>query len=228
MPIFHVLGLLADMSQPFWVLPAQTLGGHDVSGFASRSERGVQVLLYSHHPRDTQSRSEAAFEIALDLAGLDWPKVRVHEYRFDKINNSYYQLATSLRDRPIGDRPLAPGALEAALEHLHSDDPKTVLGALKNLQTYGSSARAALAPLVKLIDEAKDDAVRSAAREALQRIAAPRQSVSRSEMERLQALAACRSTASTEHSLDADGHLRLTAPVAGNGISFLVIAPQAY
>ena len=73
MPIFHVLGMLSDLGDRYWVLPERVAGGHVVSGFASRDDRGVvRVLLYAHHPQDTQSRSEAIFDITLDLDGLGW------------------------------------------------------------------------------------------------------------------------------------------------------------
>ena len=45
MPIFHVLGLLSDMGDRYWVLPEQKTGGHKVSGFASRDDRGAVRIL---------------------------------------------------------------------------------------------------------------------------------------------------------------------------------------
>ena len=68
MPIFHVLGLLSDLGDRYWVLPTQNAGGHKVGGFASRDDRGVvRAVLYTHQPEDTQSRSAAAFELTLTL-----------------------------------------------------------------------------------------------------------------------------------------------------------------
>ena len=50
MPIFHVLGLLSDLGDRYWVLPERLVGGHLVSGFASRNARGfVRVLLLMMH-----------------------------------------------------------------------------------------------------------------------------------------------------------------------------------
>ena len=70
MPIFHVLGLLSDLGDRYWALPERRIGGHVVSGFASRDARGVvRVLLYSHHakipnrvrtPRSTQRSTSVA------------------------------------------------------------------------------------------------------------------------------------------------------------------------
>ena len=73
MPIFHALGMLSDMGDRYWVLPERVAGGHVTSGFASRDDRGVvRILLYAHHAQDTQSRSEASFDVTLDLDGLGW------------------------------------------------------------------------------------------------------------------------------------------------------------
>jgi Glycosyl hydrolases family 39 len=104
MPIFHVLGLLSDLGDRYWALPEQIVGGHAVSGFASRDAKGdVRVLFYSHHPQDTQSRSEAEFDVRLALDGLDWDgPARVTEYRFDRDHNSPFRQARALRDRAAG------------------------------------------------------------------------------------------------------------------------------
>jgi hypothetical protein len=118
MPIFHALGLLSDLGERYWVLPDQTAGGHIVSGFASRDDRGVvRVLLYAHHAQDTQSRSGATFEVALDFVGLGGSgPVSVQEYRFDRDHNSPFRLARALRDRPgpAGGNPFAPAAYSRA------------------------------------------------------------------------------------------------------------------
>ena len=73
-PVFHVLGLLSDLGDRYWVLPQQTVAGHVVAGFGSQDERGVvRIVLYArHHADDTQSRSQATFDIALDLDHLGW------------------------------------------------------------------------------------------------------------------------------------------------------------
>jgi hypothetical protein len=101
MPIFHVLGLLSELGDRYWVLPRRTAGGHAVAGFASRDERGVvRLLLYTHHSQDTQSRSEAAFDASLNIASLGrGGPARVSEYRFDRDSNSPFRLARALRDR---------------------------------------------------------------------------------------------------------------------------------
>ena len=110
MPIFHVLGLLSELGDDYWVLPARIVGGHVVSGFASRDQSGVvRILLYSHHAQDTQSRSEASFDVTLTLDGLAGTRpARVVEYRLDRDHNSPFRLARTLRDRPSLHGVFAP------------------------------------------------------------------------------------------------------------------------
>lgn len=93
MPIFHALTLLSDIGPTCWVLPEKAVGGHVIGGFASRDGQGViRVLLYTHNARDTQSRSDATFDIALDLDSHGWTgPASVEEYRFDRDHNSPYQ-----------------------------------------------------------------------------------------------------------------------------------------
>ena len=101
MPIFHALGLLSEMGDRYWVLPDRQVGGHVVAGFASRAGDTLRLLLYTHHAQDTQSRSDAAFDVTLDLAGLGWTgPARVHEYRFDRDHNSYFRQGRALRTPP--------------------------------------------------------------------------------------------------------------------------------
>jgi hypothetical protein len=125
MPIFHALSLLSDMGDEYWVLPGQIVDGHTVGGFASRDDRGdVRILLFAHHAQDTQSRSEAVFDVTLDLGGLGWQgPARVWEYRFDSYHNSPFRRARELRDHPpstaVGSNPLAPVAYpRAAVEEI--------------------------------------------------------------------------------------------------------------
>jgi hypothetical protein len=93
MPILHFLGLLARMGPAYHVLPEQTIGGSVVSGFASRDGKAVRVLLYAHNAADTESRSDAAFDVSLRLTGLPAAKGAMRQYRFDKNHNSYFRLA---------------------------------------------------------------------------------------------------------------------------------------
>lgn len=117
MPILHFLGLLARMGPEFRVLPEQMVGGHVVSGFASQDGPKFRVLLYSHNAADTESRSDAQFDISLRLAGLKAGKITVEEYRFDKDHNSYFRRGRELRDQveKAVKRIMAPGAYPAAV-----------------------------------------------------------------------------------------------------------------
>ena len=128
MPIFHVLGLLSDFGPRYWVWPPRVVGSHRVGGFASRDERGVlRVLLYTHDPQDTQSRSAAAFRVTLEIAGWAPQPLRVREYRFDKRHNSCYALARALRHRTTtaAEAPRGPytGAVLAELEQAAACHP---------------------------------------------------------------------------------------------------------
>ena len=107
MPILHFLGLMARMGPQYWVLPERTAGGHVVSGFASRGQDKLYVLLYSHGALDTESRSEAEFDVVLNLTDLKARRVRVEQYRFDKDHNSYFRLARQLRDQQVHATPAA-------------------------------------------------------------------------------------------------------------------------
>jgi Glycosyl hydrolases family 39 len=133
MPIFHVLGLLSDMGDRYWVLPERSVPGGVFSGFISRDDQGViRMLLYAHHAQDAQSRSGASFEFTLDLAGAGSPGgAQVEEYRFDRDHNSPFRRIRSVLDgRARGsqgeaaraakvkkdlENPFAPVAYAAAL-----------------------------------------------------------------------------------------------------------------
>ena len=164
MPIFHVLGLLSDMADEYWLLPDRTVGGHTISGFASRDASGaVRVLLYAHDPQDTQSRSDAAFDVTLDIDGIPWSgNARVGEYRFDRDHNSPFGLIKSMeKSTPSAQPALAP-----------ADYPKAIVDQL---------------------------------REACE----------------------CRPTRDPPHPRVADGRLRLTGRITGNGCFFWVIERPA-
>ena len=111
MPIFHVLDLLSDLGDRYWVLPERVVGGHVAGGFASRDKEGViRVLLYTHAAADTQSRSDASFDVTLDLDALGWAgAASVWEYRFDRDHNSPFRLIKEL----TGKAPQAGKGLDA-------------------------------------------------------------------------------------------------------------------
>jgi hypothetical protein len=225
MPIFHALGLLSDMGDRYWVLPERAVGGHRLGGFASSDERGtIRVLLCSHHAQDTQARSEAAFDVTVDLHGLGGAgPVQVREYRFDRDHNSPFRRARALRDEPHAGGKADAARLEKVTRALEGDDPvaqREALGALAQLDP--ATRQAALATVLRLAGQAKDPGVRETAtgviRSALGPVAYPR-----AEVEQIRELTECRPTGTTLRPREADGRLRLTARVSANGCNFLVI-----
>jgi len=229
MQIFNFLSLLAGMSDDYRVLPEQTLGGHVVSGMATQNESDVRILLYAHDPQDTQSRSDRAFKISLDLAGIPWETVRVDEYRFDRKHNSYYDLGRQLRDRPHlprGVTATSPVALDEAIRVLESGEREAVIAALKGLAAMGPAARPTIQAIFKLAGKTKDESVRSAATEALLKIGDAAVCHSAQEVNQIQTLATLRATGTSTHSVDRNGKLKLTADVQGNGANFVIISPE--
>ncbi len=229
MPIFHALGMLSDLGDRYWVLPDRTAGGHVVSGFASRDDRGVvRVLLYAHDPRDTQSRSGATFDIALDLDGLGGSgPMSVQEYRFDRDHNSPFRLARALRDRPAPAGRPDPARQASAIRALEGGDSSAQRQALAALQELGPAALQAAAPiLLKLAGEAKDPSIREAVRDVIRKAFAP-PAYSRAEIAEVQRLCECRATGTASRPREADGRLRLAVKLAGNGCTFLIIGPGA-
>jgi hypothetical protein len=224
MPIFHVLGLLSDLGDRYWVMPERTEGGHVVSGFVSRDDRGVvRALLYTHDGRDTQSRSEASFDITLNIGRLGWDgPTSVQEYRFDQDHNSPFRLARTLRDRSVsGSRTDRATLAEVtrALEGSNRDAQREALAALSKLDR---AARQALAPtILKLAGQDQDQDVRAAAQKALESFFSPA-AYSRAESDQIQKMCECRST-TTSLPRQPDGRIRLTTNLAGNGCTFLKI-----
>ncbi|HID24836.1 MAG TPA: hypothetical protein EYP14_20885, partial [Planctomycetaceae bacterium] len=170
-PILHFLGLVAAMGDRFWVLPERSVGGHVVSGFASRTDRDIRILLYSHHPLDTQSRSEASFEAQLEIDSLDWGPVEVLEYRYDKDHNSYFRLARRLRDGPVPHAgrgasenrraDFSADEMAEALADLGHPEKARRLAALQRLQAMGPDARPAAGALAALLRDTHDRELRS-------------------------------------------------------------------
>jgi len=225
MPIFHALGMLSDMGDRYWVLPERVAGGNVTGGFASRDDRGViRILLYAHHAQDTQSRSEASFDVTLDLDGLGWAgPARVEEHRFDRDHNSPFRLARALRDRPAPSGPADAARLEAVTRALEAGDPAAQREALGTLRELDAATRQAVLPVVlKLAGQAKDQVVREAAQSVIRSALGP-ESYPRAAVEEIREKSECRPTGTTLRQTEADGRLRLTVRVASNGCNFLVI-----
>jgi len=116
MPIFHMLGLLSDLGDEYWVLSANSAGGHVIGGFASRDGQGVvRVLLYTHDAQDTQSRSDTSFDVSLDMKGLGGKGLAsMREYRFDRDHNSPYRIIKQIVSTPRPAASLTPAVYTKA------------------------------------------------------------------------------------------------------------------
>ncbi len=228
MPILNFLGLLATMGDSYRPLPEQTVGGHVVSGFAAQAGESLRVLLYSHQPLDTQSRSQAAFDITLDMTAVPWRNVRVSQYRFDKDHNSYFRLGRELRDRPAGaaNTP-APRADE--VERLNADlaggDRAAQLAAVRRAATFSELPQGIVAAAFELHEKTQDAEVRAAIEEVGRQVMTRQQCYAADEVARVKELSQLRVTSEASHAVDADGTLRLSLNVAANGANFIVIAP---
>jgi hypothetical protein len=222
-PVFHAAGLLASMGERHWVIHEQQVGGHVVAGFASSGADGsLRLVVYNHHAHDTQSRSEASFELALVLRGLKYSAVQVQQYRFDRARHSCFEQARTLLDRQT-DRATAPGAIEAARAALESEDPAEQRKVLDLLPGIARADLLSLAgPFLALVERTPDDALRRDLQAAVARLgtrAYPAEDVKRlCQQVELQPL--------TDHVVvDEDGTVRLEVPLTANGTMFLILAP---
>ncbi|MGC8642945.1 MAG: GH39 family glycosyl hydrolase, partial [Isosphaeraceae bacterium] len=226
-PVFHVLTLLSDVGDRFWSLPARQIGGHVVSGLAARDDQTVRVVLYSHNPEDTQSRSDTSFDVSLDLDGLGLSgPVRVEEVRFDRDHNTYFQRGRILRDRGGVTVKAEAARVDPLVKALEDRDPAAQRQALVTLGQIGPAAQSALPAVLRLARAATDDRVRDAAQAAVRSIFAP-PSYTWAEIEEIRKLAECRPTGTTRCTPTRSGRLRITARIAGNGVDFLTIKPES-
>ena len=225
MPIFHALGLLSDMGDRYWVLPERVANGNVTSGFASRDEQGViRILLYAHHSRDTQSRSETSFDVTLDLDGIGWAgPAQVQEYRFDRDHNSPFPLAhATLHWTAPGGQPEATRLAEVK-KAFETDDPAVQLRALESVKKLAAPTRqAALEVVFKLAGQAKDQRVATQPRPSSVARFGP-VAYPTAEVEEIRKKSECHSTGTSSLHRQANGHLRLTVHVASNGCNFIVI-----
>jgi hypothetical protein len=222
----NFLDLLAGMAESYMVLPERAVGGHVVSGFASKVDQAVQILLYSHHGHDIQSRSQAAFEITLDLSAIPWPQVRVRECRFDKDNNSYYRLGLDLRDgrarAPDIHRP-SQSEVERLIADLASGDRAVQIAAIKKVASFRDIPQEVIGVALKLYQRTEHKDVRTAIEEAGRQIQVHQTCYSPEDMARVRELSVLRVTNESIRSVGADGTLRLKIAVAANGVNFVKI-----
>jgi len=226
MPILHFLGLTSRMGNQYLVLPERTIGAHSVSGIASRTDDRTQLVVYSHSPLDTESRSEQEFEIELNLSGVPGRKVHVTEYRFDKDHNSYFRLARSQRERRIAATSDLTDEMKqrirAAVRKLESGEKPTILQGLQELSELGPAAKSALASLYVLVQNSPDGEVRAKATETAVRLNA-REAYSPDVLRQVEEFSQLRSTATSTHSIEAEGRLQLKLSISGNGANVVVI-----
>jgi len=223
MPILHFLGLIARMGPQYWALPQQTVGGHVVSGFASQVQDKLYVLLYSHQALDTESRSEAEFDVTLNVTDLKARRVRAEQYRFDKDHNSYFRLARQLRDAEVQRTPSAVvlAQLQEAIRQVESDVPSKQLAGVTRLAEAGPAAVQAVGAIARLL-ESKEPAVREKAFAAILRITASRPYPA-AAIRKIENLAALRATAVSSHSLADGGSLQIRLLLAANGANWIRI-----
>ena len=228
MPILNFLALLSAMGEDYRVLLERTIGGHVVSGFISEGNNAIRILLYSHNEFDTQSRSRASFEIALDLNAVLWLKVRLKEYRFDKDHNSYYRLGLQLRERPAGGRNLrrpVSDEVQRIILNLQSNESATQVAALKEVATFSEIPKEIAGTITKLYEETSDPKIRTAIEETTRQVQNRQTCYSPEEVEKVRELSILRVTNESTHVTDADKKLRLEVSIAANGANFIVIEP---
>jgi hypothetical protein len=225
MPIFHVLGQLADLGDRYWVLPEHKTGGHRVSGFASSDDRGTaRILLYSHHAEDTQSRSDDSFEVTLEIAGVGWEgAAKVVEYQFDQVHNSPFKLARTLRDRPSTVIAADSAPLAEVIRSLEAGDLAARRQAIAQVSMLDAAGRqAALPSILKLAGQEQDPALRALASDALKTLFAP-PAYPRAEVEQIQKLCEVHPSGTAKAVREPNGHLRITTRIAANGCVFLTV-----
>jgi hypothetical protein len=205
------------------------LGGHAVSGFASAGEGGIKLLLYSHDGLDTESRSQAEFDVTVKLTDLKLTNVVAHESRFDKDQNSYFRLGRALReqaDSRAAQDPKIAATIETALQALRSDHMETRLAALEKIASIGPQASSAASAIFPLLAHADDAAFREKAEATLKRITAAR-AYPAAEVRKIEDASRLQQTASRAYRVAADGSLSITVRVSGNGANFVHVVPAA-
>jgi hypothetical protein len=232
-PIFHALNLVSDMGPDYWPLPERQVGGHRLGGWASPGADGaLRVAVYAHHMQDVQSRSEAAFDVALQVDRSGWTGlVEAVEYRFDRDHNTYFAQARALLDRPLPEAE----RVEEALRGLESPEPKSQRAALETLEKLLPAILrrpelvAAHLGAIMALTQSSDSAVRQAAeslvREAGARLAGAGESYSSEEVEDIRDRSMLRPSRIWTLTPGPDGALALTVHVAGNGLNLLVFRP---
>ncbi len=222
MPIFHFLTLLSGMGERYWLLPEETEGGHVLSGFASRREEEIRLVLYAHNGADMESRSDKTFDVSLELAGTGWRGATMEEYRFDKAHNTYYELAKALAKRTTAGQAAAPEQLQRLEAMLNVSDASTQLEALSQLGALGTSAQSVVPAMAELAQRSDDPGVKAAAWGAVLRIGPQRALYTPAEVAEVREQSRLRTTR-TSRVIAEGGSLPLRLTVSGNGINYVVL-----
>ncbi len=223
MPILHFLGLLSGMGDRYWPMGERVIGGHRVSGFAARRGGALSILLYSHHPLDTESRSGHSFDVGLSIRGASKKSIAVTEYRFDKEHNSYFHLGRRLREETRNEEdaisPAHRKSLEEATVLLESKERRDRIQGLKRLAALGRRAKAVSSLVVPLIQDGDDEGLKREATAALMRLHAPPAYPASTvrEVERLSELN------SRRYVLSGSGDLRISVRLTASAACFLVL-----
>ena len=229
MPILNFLGLVSRMGDDYWALPETVVGPYVVSGCASKTEDALYVLLYSHNQRDVQTRAEDTFETTLAFEHVPWKKTRVQEYRFDKQNNSYFELGLQLRDRPAGASRgvrLTADEVSKLVDQLNSEDTAEQIAAIKKATTLSVIPEEIAGAAFRLYERTKDDAVRKAIIEAGQKAMGQQVCFTPDELEQVRKRSTLTVTRESYLAVNREEALLLPLTVAANGANFVIIQPQ--
>ena len=229
LPILHFLGLMSQMQGDFWVLPERVVDDHIISGFTSRQDDSVYLLAYAHQQYDIQSRLKTRFNLQMDLGGFPWQEIVVREYRFDKVNNSYFHLAKSLRDKGSNQERRRPSAeqVKQILAGLTSTVRAEQLAAVRKVATFNDVPESAFLAAFELHQSTKHEDVRAAIEEAGKKIAARPRCFAAEDVARAKAMSELKVTGHSRHSVTDDTKLALPMTVDSNGAIFVVIEPAA-
>ncbi len=226
LPILNFLGLLARMTDRYWVLPEQSVEGLTISGFASQVDDRWYLLLYAHDPLDVQARGRAEFQVQLRLKGLGWSRAVAREYRFDKDHNSYFRLGRELRDRPPdASRVKRPNAEQVArlLEGLNHAEPAEQLAAVRLAATFDELPETVVTAAFRLHAATTDEMLRAELEAAGQRIMTRQPGFTPADVARVKELSQLRATREATVAADAEGHVILSLDVAANGVNFVIL-----
>ncbi|MBN1443929.1 MAG: hypothetical protein JXA90_14560 [Planctomycetes bacterium] len=225
MPILHFLALLSAMGEAYWTLGEKSIGGHTVSGFASRAGERLIVLVYSHHPLDTESRSGQSFDVGVSIAGLSSRPLQVTEHAFDAGRNSYFRLGRRLRESTAeGAAPSGSEEQEMAeaASLIAKDDRASRLEALRRLRKMGARAKSAASLLYPLTQTEGDEELKREAVAALLSLHAPAVYPA-STVREIEDLSELRTTRRFER---ADAALRLSVRLRANAACFFFVEPR--